>query len=571
MALNELLTKHTNIQPNRRVHIENVKFRAKPGYYYSKVPVANLNFPGGENYIVTTVSKLTNDNNHVVEVEFKIEYNTTEFDVFSEDGHNVSFISDTTKEVNQLIETKEIRALNIDKSVIRSNGEFRNISVAGTPGSIFSLTIKDKNGVNILSHSNKITKSITTAATTSNILNLNNAEDLEVGMVVLNNQRRNVKITSITDTVKSNVDAVNETSSINITISSHLTFSAGETISFVKEGELTEVTIPDNGSYSFSQNFPSLDKFVRTLKTAASSATSLTLDYNNDLERSMKITGSGVDGNDPIITDDETAINPDGVQIRVSDAQTIADETKLIFEAPDNRYDITLYPVNALIGDDIPKYSSDDCDTLPTYSIYQYINPIVQFVPSSGISNVTVDGTVSHTGIANNNTVGADITISMTATKSDGNLAVSRNPRFSEIDPDLSDFSNTLNTFTKIVREGDCIDKDIVHLNNTTGIRVGMIVTGENVDNNKTITVKSITGTAVELSSKVSVNKDSELAFTSMYIYSIGGLTATLSANGGLATGICTVTGAGQITTFGIDSFTSTFSFDNFLSVSEGG
>ena len=565
MALNELLTKQTYTQPNRRVHIENVKFRAKPGYYYSKVPVANLNFPGGENYVVSTVSSIRNENNRVVEVEFKIEYNTTGFGVLSGDGHNVSFISETTKEVDKLTRRKEITALNIDRSIIKSNGETRNISIAGAPGSVFSLTIKDKHGINILPYSTQVSKSIVTAAAASNILELNNADDLEVGMVVLNNQRRNVKITSITDTVKSNVDAVNETSSINITISSHLTFSVGSAVSFAKEGDLTEITIPDSGIYSFTQNFPPLDKFIRTLKTAASSATSLTLDYTKDLEDNMKIAGSGVDGNDPIIS--SSGINPDGVTITVSDSQTISDETQLTFRAPDNRYDITLYPVNALIGSDIPKYSSDDCDTLPTYSIHQYIDPIIQFVPSSDISNVTVAGTVSYTGSANNS-IGTDIAISMTATKSDDNLAVSRAPRFSEIDPDLSDFSNTLNTFTKIVREGDCVDKDIVHLNNTTGIRVGMIVTGENVDNNKTITVKSITGTAVKLSSKVSVEKDSELAFKSMYIYSIGSLTSTLSANGGLATGVCTVTGTGRITTFGIDSFTSTFSFDNFLSIS---
>jgi len=565
MALNELLTKQTHSQPNKRIHIENVKFSAKPGYYYSKVPVANLNFSGGENYIVSTVSKLRNENNHVVEVEFKIEYNTTEFDVLSGDGHNVSFVSETAKEVDKLTRRKEITALNIDRSIIKSNGETRNISIAGAPGSVFSLTIKDKHGINILPYSTQVSKSIVTAAAASNILELNNADDLEVGMVVLNNQRRNVKITSITDTVKSNVDAVNETSSINITISSHLTFSVGSVVSFAKEGDLTGITIPDSGIYSFTQNFPPLDKFIRTLKTAASSATSLTLDYTKDLEDNMKIAGSGVDGNDPIIS--SSGINPDGVTITVSDSQTISDETQLTFRAPDNRYDITLYPVNALIGSDIPKYSSDDCDTLPTYSIHQYIDPIIQFVPSSDISNVTVAGTVSYTGSANNS-VGADIAISMTATKSDDNLAVSRAPRFSEIDPDLSDFSNTLNTFTKIVREGDCVDKDIVHLNNTTGIRVGMIVTGESIDNNKTITVKSITGTAVKLSSKVSVEKDSELAFKSMYIYSIGSLTSTLSANGGLATGICTVTGTGRITTFGIDSFTSTFSFDNFLSIS---
>jgi len=238
------------------------------------------------------------------------------------------------------------------------------------------------------------------------------------------------------------------------------------------------------------------------------------------------------------------------------------------------------------LGGDVPRYSSDDCDVLPTYSIHQYIDPVIQFVPSSNLSNVTVSGTVSYKGnVYTSNTYlesgYSQIVISMTATKSDGNLASSRNPRFSTVDPDLSDFSNTLNTFIKTVREGDCVNRDIVQLNNTTGIRVGMIVTqvdieqpqayqtSNNFTSSKTITVKSITGTSVKLSSKLSVDKGSELAFTSMYVYTISGLTSTLSANGGHTAGVCTVEGSGIITTFGIDSFTSTFNFDNFLSAVE--
>ena len=96
-----------------------------------------------------------------------------------------------------------------------------------------------------------------------------------------------------------------------------------------------------------------------------------------------------------------------------------------------------------------------------------------------------------------------------------------------------------------------------------------MIVTGDSIDNNKTVTVKSITGTAVKLSEKQTIQKDDTLVFSSMFNMSIHSLTATLSANGGLATGVCTVTGTGAITTFGIDSFTSTFDFDNFLSIAE--
>jgi len=556
-----------------RIHVNNVRFKAKPGYYYSKVPVANLNFPGGENYIVTTISELKNEYGRVVEKELEIYYNSNGFDVFEDDGHNITFIHEMAKEIDSSTKVKEIRNLSVDISSVNSNGESRNISISGTPGSIFSLTIEDKNGRNILPYSNNVSKTVKTAVSASNTLELNNASGLEVGMIVLNSQKRNVKITGISDSASTNVDAINEASTTNITISSHLTFSADALISFAKETELTEITIPDSGVYSFIQNFPALEKFKRTLKTAATSATSLTLDYTKDLEEGMRISGTGVDGNNPTISTD-TGVNPDGVTIRVSDSQTIADETELTFEMPDNRYDITLYPINALVGDDIPKYSSDDCDILPAYSIYQYIDPIVQFVPSSGIPNVTVDGTVTLTGEANRNTgTNGDITINMTATKSDGNLATSRNPQFSSADSTSSDFSNTLNTITKTVREGDCIDKDIVHLNNTTGIRVGMIVTGGGIDTNKTIwertvTVKSISGTAVKLSEKQTIEKGDSLLFSSMFRMNIRSLTATLSANGGLATGICTITGTGKIYSFRIDSFTSTFSFDNFLSIS---
>jgi len=552
-----------------RVHVNNVKFRAKPGYYYSKVPVANLNFPGGENYIVTTISELRNKYGRVVEKELGIYYNNIRFDVLEGDGHNITFTHKVAKEIDNSNKVKEIRNLSVDTSSIDSNGKSRNISISGTPGSIFSLTIKDKNNRNILPYSKSISKIVKTAITTSNTLELNHATNLEVGMLLLNNQRRNVKITGIGQAIKTNTDTENESLTTIISISKSLTFSADDTVNFVKEGELTEVTIPKSGIYSFKQNFPALEKFTRTLKTAASATTSLTLDYTKDLEDDMKITGTGVDGNDPVIS--SNGVDPDGVTITVSDSQTIDDETELTFEMPDNRYDITLYPINALVGDNIPKYSSDDCDILPAYSIYQYIDPIIQFVPSSDISNVTVDGTVTYTGKVNRNTSGTsgDITINMTAIKSDGSLAVSRNPLFSNIDSTVSDFSNTLSIITKIIREGDkhCSDTDIVHLNNTTGIRAGMVVTGSGINTNKTITVKSITGTAVKFSEKQTVNKGDTLTFSSMFRINIVDLAATLSANGGLTTGICTVTGTGKIITFGIDSFTSTFNFDNFLSI----
>ena len=158
----------------------------------------------------------------------------------------------------------------------------------------------------------------------------------------------------------------------------------------------------------------------------------------------------------------------------------------------------------------------------------------------------------------------------MTATSaisSDGGaLAVSRNPRFSATNSTLSDFSNSINTTTKTVRGEGCNDKDIIHLNNTTGIRVGMIVTGSDIDYKTTVTVKNIRGTAVKFSSKQTIQKNAILMFTSMFDIQIGGLIATLSKHG-RDDGKCTVTGTGKIITFGIDSFTSTLDFDNFLSL----
>jgi|10_taG_2_1085330.scaffolds.fasta_scaffold01232_2 hypothetical protein len=537
-------------------NIFNITFKTNEDYYYSKSPSLNMNFPGSENYKIKVESESKNANGYVIEKTFNISYKNTGFDVLEEDGHNIIFTNKITKEVVKSTEMKEITALLVDKFSIDSAGDSRDISIIGTPGSTFSLTIKDKNGRNVLPYTNSITKTVKTIASASATLELNDARNLEIGMVVLNDQRRGVKITGISDPVKTNVDAINETSTTYITISSHLTFAVDDSITFAKEGDITEVAIPDSGTYSFTQRFPVLEKFKRTLKTVASGTTSLDLDYNDDLEDSMKITGTGVDGNDPIIS--SNGVNADGVTVAVSDSQTIADETELSFEMPDNRYDITIQPLMALLNSDV----------LSTCSIYQYVNPIVQISPSSALANVTTAGTITLTGKANR-TAGANgnITINMTAIKSDGNLEASREPRFSSIDSEASDFSNTLNTVTKTIREGDLNDRSIIHLNNVAGIRVGMVVTGSNIDIYETVTVKSIVGTTVELSSKQTTQKDDILAFSSMFDMNISGLTATFSANGGLPTGTCTITGKGTITTFGIDSFTSTLSLDNFLSI----
>ena len=88
-------------------------------------------------------------------------------------------------------------------------------------------------------------------------------------------------------------------------------------------------------------------------------------------------------------------------------------------------------------------------------------------------------------------------------------------------------------------------------------------------DSAQNATDEQVSFDAVKFSEKQTVNKGDTLTFSSMFRINISDLTATLSANGGLTTGICTVTGTGKIITFGVDSFTSTFNFDNFLSAAE--
>ena len=276
----------------------------------------------------------------------------------------------------------------------------------------------------------------------------------------------------------------------------------------------------------------------------------------------MRMSGTGVDGNNPTISEDIIS----DTDITVSTSQGITDETELTFEVPENRYDITLHPLNATLGYDVPTYSSDDCDTLPTYCLYQYIDPVIEFTPSCSIANTTTTGTVSYKrGISDTR-----ISISMTATRSDGSaFTKSRNPRFSSTNSTLSDFSNTTTRTTKRVREDGCTDTDNIHLNNTTDISVGMVVTGTNIsDGPYKVTVKKITGSSVELSSKQTVNKNDNLTFSNEAGFSIINLEATLSTNAGTDNAICTVTGSGRVTNFGIQSIASTFNFDNFISAS---
>ena len=177
-----ILTFNGLLDQNSTKNIFNITFKTKDGYYYSKSPSLNMNFPGMENYKIKVESESKNARGYVTEKTFNINYKNTGFDVFEEDGHNIIFTTKIVKEVDTSTETqvKEITALSIDTSSVGSSGESRNISVVGTPGSTFSLTIKDKNGRNVLPYSGKITKTIKTAISASNTLELNNTTVLKL-------------------------------------------------------------------------------------------------------------------------------------------------------------------------------------------------------------------------------------------------------------------------------------------------------------------------------------------------------------------------------------------------------
>ena len=204
----------------------------------------------------------------------------------------------------------------------------------------------------------------------------------------------------------------------------------------------------------------------------------------------MRMTGTGVDGNNVTISSIEPASS---TKINVSGSQTISDDTTLTFEVAENKYDITITPIKGLLSTSIPT-------TTPTYSVYQYMDPIIEIAPSTANGSITLTGTVSLRGYASGSAPSNlsnynrtnTLTINMTATHSSNDLAVDRQPRFSNQDSTLSDFSNSISNVTKKVQH-DCAEAfSDIPLNNITDIRVGMIVIGKGIVGDR-VTVKSIT------------------------------------------------------------------------------
>ena len=86
--------------------VSSIKFKAKPGYYYSKVPTPVLNFPGGNNYTVLSTVGAKDIGGEVLEITYKIYYNGTG-DVFDFDQHDIQFLHET-KKLPETPTTKEI-------------------------------------------------------------------------------------------------------------------------------------------------------------------------------------------------------------------------------------------------------------------------------------------------------------------------------------------------------------------------------------------------------------------------------------------------------------------------------
>jgi hypothetical protein len=471
--------------------------------------------------------------------------------------------------------SSEIRKVNVDLKSITQRGGVRQISVSGVAGTPFSMTITDMYGNNMLAPTKKYSRRLELAAVSTQSLNISSTDYLEVGMQLRGHGVGDgVTISSIEDNNRIIISKPQ-----NISIDSNLTFTSGSL--------LDDAVIPPLGTYAFSQFFPALRTYTKTLKTAASSTTTLALDSTIDLEIGMRMTGTGVDGDYATIEniDDDT-------QITVSVAQTIADETELTFTTSYNRYNIHIKPHRGFpLSSNIPY-------EIPTYYIEQYIDPIIVFAPAITLSSSTVTGSVSlskpigHIAYATPRvflpygTTPKDeglVTVNMVATSTSGSFKIGRQPRF-------SDFTNT-SIISKSIAAYSGVETPIVVLNNTTDLFVGMRVTGSNLvqpviptDCNeiqspanpdyKDVTIKSITGNTVTLSWPQTLPCEGSLMFsnggTSVFIENLTAVLSEYVVSAGdsaerVADGICTVTGTGIISEFGKDSVTCTIDFDNFL------
>ena len=122
--------------------ISTVKFRAKPGHYYSKPPTPTLNFPGGNNYTVLPTIGAKDTDGRVVEITYKVYYNGAE-NVFDFDQHNIQFLHEPKKLPEAPI-YKEIFKIDVDKTDLTARGKTLPIRITGTPQATFSIDIEIK-------------------------------------------------------------------------------------------------------------------------------------------------------------------------------------------------------------------------------------------------------------------------------------------------------------------------------------------------------------------------------------------------------------------------------------------
>ena len=553
-------------------HISTIKFRAKPGYYYSKVPTPELNFPGASNYSVLPVIGARDADGRIVEVTYTVYYNGAE-NVFEFDQHNIQFLHET-KPLPEKPNFKEIFKIDIDQTDIPAKGKIIPIKITGTPEAAFSIDITDENNRNILTPQSIVTKVVKNTITRSNRIDLNNVENIKVGMQVSGgNVGDGVTVSSVGD------DTANF-----IVVSKPQTINSNTPLTFTDVYTLSDIKLPSNGIYVYKQRFPNLRKYTKTLKTAASSTTTLTLDDTTNLKVGMRMTGTGVDGNNPTISTIDT-----DTQITVSDSQTISDETQLSFTQDSNQYNITITPKDGV------KLYSDIPVGFPTYSIKQYIDPIVTIEPSTTLSSVTVTGSTVYTKPINHKPEITNVnqstaspkknlalaTISMVATSTSGAIAIDRQPRFST-KISSSDFTN-LSVVKKRVAGHSGSNTPLVVLNNSTDLVVGMRVTGKNIEQpavysstdtskglkHEEVTIKTIhsNGNIITLSSPQTLSPDQNLTFDNGGTFvKIKDLSATLGNTASIVNGKCTVTGTAVVSRVGKYSLTSTINFDDFLS-----
>jgi len=550
-----------------------IEFKAKDGYYYLKAPTPNFDSPETSNFVVVNDVEVKDDGGRVVEKVYTINYKVSGEDVFEFDNHEIAFTHETATLPSVI---NEITEFSVDLTDIPSTGRNLPINITGTPGVYFTLTMIDTNGNSIAPPKSTYVKSIKNAITRSRRVDLYDVENIEVGM--------RVSGSNVGDGVF--VLSVNDVEAPHVTISKPQTLDIATGLNFSKGSLLERAIIPESGKFTRDIVVPQLKKYLKTLKTAASSSTTLLLDDTTNLEVGMRLSGTYVDGSHTTIKSVDS-----NTQVTVSTAQTIADETTLAFTISHNIYNffITVHTeTGATLNSNIPT-------TNPTYYVEQYIDPVITFTPTTTLGNTTVTGDISITKPINykpqtlsthsleKNKTRANIR--MVATSTSGAISISSQPK-------STNFTN-VSAFKKFITTCSGTSTPIVILDNTTGLVAGMRVTGEGVvqpllpvdplndevispanQDYKPITIKSVDNDKViTLSSAQTLPCDGNyLIFdnggTSILLT---GLKAVLSeyvptVGSTVADGVCTVTGIANISKFGKESVTCTVNFDNFLS-----